>query len=389
MPHRTLLLLAFLPCLVHLSGQYEDGIHRLYYTDTGGEKGFTTYIYNGRSIPYKAIWELADGTRWSENLHQFDSAGHLISRFRMFSDSMTSRQEFYYNEAGALERETFERSDGVRGQVDYLHEDGKMIAAICRGLNGWFFGKITYYHGNSGLKDSATLVMEGTRAGTIQYSYDSTGRLEEEIWAFTNGFTQLFTYEYIESGCTAYRSSNVFIPASCTAVVREEHYDYNGEGGGPSCYEYDGENRLLKKTFTRSDGLKTVTSYSYRENGLLEKSIRHYNDGKTGTFTYTYDGDSQLVKRDFLRSDGRKGTERYMYDDHGRLISGEWENYDGWLTGTLELVHDRYDRVVEGRFTGTGGTRAGISFSYDANGHLTLIHWLFQDGSTQTYTFRY
>jgi YD repeat-containing protein len=390
MIHRSIRIIfpALLYCM-QLSAQYASGISELHYTNSAGETGITTYIYNGRDTPYKAIWELSDGSRWSVNYHEFDTLGNLVRKYREYSDSITSTQTYTYNENGQLIRETFNRSDGVTGNVEYIYANGRCRKADCMGLNGWYSGDIEYRYGDSDMKDSAILVREGNRIGIIRYEYDSENRLLTEVWSFSTGFTQTFRYNYREPGCRAYRSSNVFIRPDCRWNVSKEEYDFNGQGGGPSYYEYADDNRLLKKIFVRSDGLKTITEFTYLDNGLLKESFRQYNDGKTGTFTYTYDDYDQLVKRVFLRSDGVNGLEQYMYDDHGRLASGKYLNFDGWLTGDLVFEHDRYDRISDAGFSGHNGLQAEIRFKYDQQGHLVSIHWNFPDGTTQTYGFEY
>ena len=148
------LLLVYLTLLIPLNvhSQYENGILRLGYSNNSGEKGFTTYIYNGKPNPYKAIWELKDGSRWSVNYHEFDSEGNMISKHREFSDSLITDQEFVYNSDGKITSETFSRSDGVNGKVDYFYKDGRMGYADCKGLNGWFYGKIKYMYSNNTAK---------------------------------------------------------------------------------------------------------------------------------------------------------------------------------------------------------------------------------------------
>jgi len=196
-------------------------------------------------------------------------------------------------------------------------------------------------------------------------------------------------YEYLDTDCIQYRSSNVFLIPGCTHFPVREEYDYNGEGGGPSYYSYEKNNKLVKKTFVRSDGLRTVTEYFYHDNGLLSESIRQYNDGKTGTFTYKYNHWGQLVQRDFRRSDGVSGSELYKYDKNGKLISGRYVNFDGWLTGDLIFHHDPYDRVSGALFKNGTGADADIFLEYDEKGSPVKVFWLFHDGRTQTYRFFY
>ena len=391
---RFCLLLTFLTSLpVFLTyGQYEPGMLTLIYKNNAGEKGLTTYIYNRQELPYKAIWELEDGSRWSVNYHAFDSLGNMIRKYREFSDSLTSEQEFKYNENNQRISESFRRSDGVEGEVSYVYEDGLRVNADCKGLNGWFHGTIEYIYSGSSRPDSARLMSDDQIIGGIYYHYDHSHRLDREIWEFHSGFRQTFEYTYPNDEDVIYRSSNVFIRPHPEWIVNKEAYDYSGQGGGPSYYEYDSENRLVKKTYVRSDGLKTVTSYRYEENGLLKASERIYLDGQTGEFTYTYDEHAHLIRRDFRRSDGFEGSEVYTYDAHGRLVSGEYVNVDTWLTGSLTFKHDRYDRITSAKFVGsenTDGVSADLTFSYDAQGNLVSIHWDFSNGATQTYRFEY
>ncbi len=374
---------------VQLNAQYEPGMLRLIYKDSSGEKGVTTYIYNGRKNPYKAIWELEGGSRWSINTHVFNPAGKLIEKHRAFSDSLSTDQFFKHNSNGQLIHETFSRSDGLKGEIDYLYRDSICFKAICKGLNGWFFGEIHYAYGPEGQKDSALLLVKGEHAGIITYSYDQNKRLKQEVWQFFSGYTQNFVYEYPDSDCILYRSSNIWVRPSCKSKIIREVYDYNGHGGGPSFYEYDEEGRLLKKTFVRADGLKTITEYFYLESGLLKSSVRRYNDGKTGTFSYKYDKHAQLVQRNFLGSDGEQSEEKYTYDRFERLIGGKYFNIDGWLTGTFLFEHDIYDRISSATFKGSDGMDANLTFEYNAGGDLTMVHWLFQNGTSQTYRFTY
>jgi hypothetical protein len=228
-----------------IQAQYADGISALHYSNSEGEKAATTYIYNGLGTPYKAVWELTDGSRWSLNYHEFDSTGNMVRKYREFSDSVTIEQTFHYHPGGRLVSETFSRSDGTRGSVNYEYREGKLHKAVCNRMNGWFSGEIRYQYGDSEMKDSAILVMEGYRVGNIMYEYDGRKRLRKEVWQFSShGFTQTLLYQYKEDDCIPYGSANVFFRRGCYPVVRSEQYDFNGEGGGPSYYEYSEENQV-------------------------------------------------------------------------------------------------------------------------------------------------
>ncbi len=370
-------------------GQYEKNLLKLEYTNSSGEEGLTTYIYNGKQHPYKAIWELKDGSRWSENYHEFDANGNMTKRDRTFSDSVTISQTFTYNKDSQLITETFSRSDGVKGTVNYFYEKGNRSYADCKGLNGWFHGRIDYSYNDGDHPVYAKLSQNNKRIGEIIFRYNDIGQLTEEDWNFDTGFSQSLKYEYLDREHLHYKSSNAFIRDNYPWIISEENYDYSGQGGGPSYYNYDDAGKLQEKIFVRSDGMQTITNYFYRDNGYLEKSVRHYSDGKTGTFTYTYDVNGDLLERIFNRSDGITGSEKYIYDGDGKLISGQWVNFDSWLTGRLEFMHDRYDRIISAKYTSDKDLSADIIFNYDMNGNLIKIHWAFSNGSSQTYTFKF
>ena len=296
--------LIFLILASKLFAQYEKDIHKLTYINSSGEKGFTTYIYNGKEYPYKAIWELEDGSRWSENYHKYDDNGNMIRKERTFSDSLITLQTFKYDLNNHLIHETFARSDGVNGIVDYIYSDGKLKEADCKGLNGWFHGRIIYNYNKSNDPVSAELRSGDQKVGEIIFSYNIHFQLIKEVWNFNTGFSQTFIYEYIDTKHIHYRSSNVFIRENYPWRIEEEKYEYSGQVGGPSYYIYNDSGKLVEKTFVRSDGLKTAADFYYLDNGLLKESLRHYSDGKTGTFQYTYSSDNNLTYRSFEKSDG-------------------------------------------------------------------------------------
>ena len=386
----TCFCLIFSACLfVDLYAGPDYRIRALRYTNSEGEEGLTTYIYNHKGIQYKAVWELLDGSRFSINQHQFDDHGHMIYKFRTFSDGLTSEQKFYYNDHDQLESETFDRSDGISGRAIYHWTGNNLDSATCKGLNGWFYGTIHYHRNDAYRTISANLRNMGQHIGEITYEYNNLGQLQTEQWTFTNGFFQTFMYEYEYVGCMQYDYSNVFIQPACRFLLAEENYDFSGQSGGPSFFNYNDENKLIEKRYVRSDSLSTRTTYDYVPNGQLKSSTRHYNDGKTGWFIFMYDTSGLLIKKEFIRSDGMVGKETMVYDPNGHLINMEYVNVDGWLSGTITFDHDRYDRLKSGHYKGIDGSEAKLDFRYDQDRNLVAIHWIFSSDHTQTYSFKY
>jgi hypothetical protein len=363
---------------------------KLYYENSTGEVAMTTYYYDIDGKNYLAHWQLEDSSRSSINYYEHDTSGNQIRKYREFSDGFISDQHFYFDAEGRLVREDFSRSDGVEGKTDYEYDDqGRCLAARCNGLNGWFHGDLYFFYDSQGKKTGAGIYRGKDSIGYIEYSHDDYGNMTGEYWDFNGQWSQTFRYEFQQKAPQTYTSSNVFIRENKWFRLKGEDFTYNDETGGPSFYEYDAGSRLIMKEFICSDGLSTRTTYQYDSTGLLRTSLREYHDGITANFHYWYSIDRKLLVRTFERSDGGKGSETYRYDDQGLLVSGEVENFDNWLNGSLAFNYDETGLLKTGRFTGDDGFKADLQFEYDLHQNLIKIHWDFSYGGFQTYTFTY
>lgn len=373
--------------------QNKDRIIRLYYTDSSGEEGLTTFEYDHNGLMYKALWELTDGSRCSVNYYSYDEKGSLVKKYREFSDGIISTQLFIYDKKNNLIEEYFERSDSITGKVNYNYDDtGKLINADCKGLNGWFYGLINYKYDNKGKKIKAELSNEDGIIGSIAYYYDNNDNLTEEIWIFKSGFRQEFIYEYERSSNSKnnpYTSSKVFLNLNDNFKLVREYYDYSGEVSGSSVFGYDESGKLIWSVFYRSDGLKTCSDFFYDIDKKLIKSVRNYSNGLHALFNYEYDDSRRLIKRDFKRSDGIKGFEKYEYNENGKLIKATWDNFDSWLTGTITFDHNSEGNIQSARFESVNGYTAELEFKYDSLKNPTHINWKFYSGDTQSYRFEY
>ena len=280
-------------------GESEYRLLYLHYQNATGEKGVTTFEYDKNNKPARALWQLLDGSRNSLNFYTYDHQGHLIKKYREFSDKKTSVQHFKYNAQGQLVYEDFSRSDGVEGEMNYSYnQEGKCISAKCHKLNGWFTGIIEYQYEKNTLRSGGILKRKDRVIGKITYDYNDHRKLHKEHWDFYKKWSQTFVYEYdfYSPGVSLpYTSSNVFLNINTGHQVIKENYDYSNKSGGPSLYIYQGD-KLVKKVFTRSDGLKTLTHYFYDGKHRLVKSHRRYAHGKSGIFSYYYTPERRWCK---------------------------------------------------------------------------------------------
>ncbi len=363
---------------------------KLYYENSTGEVAITTFFYDISGENYLGQWQLVDSSRSSVNHYEYDSLGNQTRKYREFSDGITSDQHFYFDENGLLTRQDFLRSDGVTGETSYKYDDQNVCtAASCKGLNGWFHGDLIFYYDSEGMKTGAGIFREGDSIGFIEYSYDYFGNLMGEYWDLNGQWNQTFVYEYQQGAAECFTSSNIFIRENKWFRVNQEEYTNNDETGGPSYYQYDDEGRLEEKEFIRSDGLTTHTTYQYDSTGILRSSLREYHNGDSADIHYWYSIDRKLLVRTFEGSDGGSGSETYRYDENGLLESGELNNFDNWLNGTLSFEYDGTGLITAGKFEGNDGFDADLRFEYDLNQNLVAINWDFSFGGFQKYIFIY
>ena len=180
-----------------------------------------------------------------------------------------------------------------------------------------------------------------------------------------------------------------FITVSWDNMIKGETYSFNNEVGGPTDYFYDRIGVLYQKVFTRSDGYTSTTLFDYHPDGRLKTSYRILQDGRKIIFTYGYNDAHQLVTRVAAIGDSITSRELYSYDSSGMLVNAFYTNVDGWLTGRLEFTHSLGNRLANGIFKGDDNSHAEICFTYDSEGLLTEMRWVFSNGKFQVYNFEY
>lgn len=375
-----------------LINAFSDGTLRpvsLYYTNSSGEKGLTTYIYNNSGTMYKSVWHLMDMSRHSENYYKYDEQGRMTEFYREFSDGVIINEFYHYDDKGRKVKEYFFRSDGVEGTADYQYDKkGLLIKIICNMYKCWFTGEITITrHDKKGIPVEATFERNGEKAGTITYRNDEHGNLIEEIWDFNGQWQQNFLYSYEPANMRRIFTTSPYVFYFKNAKIIEENYYYSDGTKGPSSYQYDKNGNLIKKIYELSYGLKTETTYKY-EQGLLKSSQRKRNDDKQDDFLYYHDSRGNLISRECFNGDVLIGYESYFYDGNDRLTKAVYKNMDSWLTGTIVFEHDIFDRIIKGVFTGTP-LNAEIDFRYNDKGMVKDIIWRFSDKTEQGYSFIY
>ena len=394
-----LFLLPALPLRPQIEPDYPQGLQsgpriwRLDYRNNQGERGCTWYHYDTRGHLSLSVWMLEDGSRHSINRFTYTPEGKLRTKDRVFPDGITATTTFTYDSRGRLIREAFRRSDGQKALMEHTYDalGGQRLESRGSRVPGW--PDLVWRHESRGQRDThTTLLHQGKKVGTQTRTWAPDGLSCVEtltLGAFSQTLTTCLEAEGVQDPPAL---TNPLFVCQPGWRIQAENYTYSDESGGPSTYRYDARNRLEEKTFTRSDGLRTRTLYLVSPSGRLRVSVRQGQAGKALIFTYAYDEQGRLIQRLSHPLKGEGSRESWHYDARGRLCRGEWQKMDGWLSGTMALIHDAQGRFQEGTFTSSdpGIPSAHLDFSWSPEGNMTRLHWSFKGSKAfQTYTLQH
>ncbi len=241
-----------------------------------------------------------------------------------------------------------------------------------------------------------TITTTDARGNSISRTYDSRGRVTEEVTE--EGETITTVYDDTQRTSTIYEPDGRVDTVTNDTSGRITSIDY--DSGDQLEYIYSSGGRL--EEVVRPDGaLQTWTHDAsgrmteLQVDGVTVQTVRYDSLGRIaskwsagGTTTYRYDAVGRVIE---TTTDA--GTVSYTYDAAGNLIrvandDGGYQDleYDGAGQNTAivdaagyrtDLVYDRSGLVTE--LTDPMGRVIGLT--YDANGYPSI--WTYPDGSTE------
>ena len=240
------------------------------------------------------------------------------------------------------------------------------------------------------------------------WEYDSQGR---EVCYTSIALEYTVETAYNDQGLVA--SKTFIIDEDNSAVIK---YTYDSQGrlteqllddlGAPGVDTYTYEGDKLVKNHSVSDGVESETLYTYNDAGLLkEKTEARYDPAGDGTmkltekadYYYAYDEAGRMVnlKTDRFNSEGKRDCSdeyQWTYFQDGKLNKQEY---------AFELLQDDGSYDVSGKTTTIQYNSAGRVSSVDANG-IRFVYTYDENGNNTkiavtgdkdlgdyTYTFTY
>ena len=250
---------------------------------------------------------------------------YLLTRYSQFSNGAPVQESFYeYDEAGNLKHRS-----GAYGDVYYTYDynpDGTYDSVHLNSDGSTYVYSDDIFYNENGyvLKDDYSeytyefdekdrLIKRTSRLETVTYEYDSMGRFRTKTDLFqsdNNTHEERFRYEYSDDTMTVYLS----VDGRPEALSRQITFDPNGneikavldmsefsDAQRIIESEYDGENRLLRRTesvtgdFDFADiSLDMERTYQYDGDRLVKETINNLKSGGVTVIEYFYDGDRMI-----------------------------------------------------------------------------------------------
>ncbi len=189
--------------------------------------------------------------------------------------------------------------------VDSFDVTGKIVYSyyVSEGVNA---GGMRYkYDVNGNLIEEYNEATESKYMKRTTYQYDTTGRLIQELWMWSDKNLVYMSKKYTY--------------ASGLLVTRE---DSNSQGVLRADYSYNDKGQVISETDHHPVSEGSTTSYTYYDNGniLSETNVNSLLSVKT---TYTYDKHNNEILAEEQVDDRpvrRRFTSEYIYDSHGNWI---------------------------------------------------------------------
>ncbi len=295
----------------------------------------------------------------------YDTMGRLLTS----TNALNQKTEFSYDAmgnlvktklpSGKIETVEYDQFDNPIRSVDGAGVETRREFDLSGNMTSSTDGldrKTRYsYDGNGNLA-----ILKDPEGNTIRYSYNSRNLLSKA----KNQLGQESSFSYDELG----RLSEEKLPDGSTTS-----YGYDAVGNQTSItdelgktkeFDYDGLNRRV--AYRDEEGRETSYSYDATSNLVAQERA----DGST--VGYSYDPRNLLTAVNYPDS---ADNISYGYDDLGRKTSEK--------RGAQAATAFTYDAV--GQLLVQGGTNAGVTQSFDADGNLVTVGY--PSGRTTEYTY--
>ncbi|MCW8925599.1 MAG: hypothetical protein OQJ84_05025 [Xanthomonadales bacterium] len=174
--------------------------------------------------------------------------------------------------------------------------------------------------------------------------------------------------------------------------VRLARMGYTNTDGeqGLSVYHYRRDGVMGTGTWFLLDRSRySANYYVYDDQGKLAEKYREFSDGLISTQRFEHDAAGRVVKESFTRSDGIGGYADFRWNESGQLLTAECRKFRGWFNGFIRYQYE------DGRLSAATITRDDkpfgvIRYVYGDDGRLQSETWDLGGGRwSQTFSYEY
>mgnify|MGYP006282603433 CR=1 FL=1 len=310
-------------------------------------------------------------------------------------------QPFEYDTTGyQLKELQYENADGEKGLTTFLYnKEGDIYKAVWQNLENKRYSENYFIYRRGRLK-KLYREFSDSLTSTKVFSYDSLGRIQEEVFERSDGKKGHVFYVYNSGGkltemdcqgLNGWFHGKIMYSYKKGGLRKRAEIFRDNEQIGSIIYKYSKEGNLLNEHWDFNGGWWQSFEYVYEpkkliswanSNPLLEIPngwrIEHekysYNDKLGGPSGFRYSQDGKLLEKTFVRNDGLKTNTTYSYDKN-RLIRQSERVYASGERAVFDYKYNAYGQITEKSFKHSSGKEGREAFLYDANGRLVAARY--------------
>jgi len=265
------------------------------------------------------------------------------------------------------------------GETTYYYEqiENKLILSLIKTKNTNDF--ITYYSIN--YDDSDASIQNNVNPQdkdylTKSYNYDENSRLLRETISAKDIETRITKYVY-DKTATSYSIKKINALGHITSKTYTSDWFYKKlistkDGNNLiTYYEYNDENKLIKKTLPNGN----ITNYEYSNTDLIvgaSSKITESFSFKTEITRY-YDEKNRKIRTQKVGFNNRLVFEDISYDTQGRVQTHSLPYFKGETSYLIDLLYDEENRVIGINKPGLNNVRLLTSYEY-ADDTITITY---------------
>jgi len=376
----VIILFLHILCLVNINSQSSYDINR---------KNDSKELIKRSNIKSAAVWEYRYSTGNTEVLgdsgyksyyFSYDNFGRITeyTKYHIFTD-LTVKEIYSYEKTDLIKRTVRYNSAGdMIETIDYKYNStGKLkkelhTAYLNRILPGVYFTIRAYVSDDelfARLQDDLEIEPK-LESYTITVNISDQEELNQYIVIGDEADPSSLRFSWSQLSLTSQRDL-----LSYKGPNRKEH-EYVSKNIQLIEYKYDKNGNLTSRfVYNTANDLIEKETYRYNNANNIINFYKYNDDGKISSMeTYAYDGSGRLSESTGLDPDGKaSGRITYKYDESGNLAEKIWYNSKGEVNGKYKFLYNNENRIKEEiKFSSEDEKESSINYEYDALGNLIL-----------------